>query len=99
MSYVGRTQRHFCTRVNEHLGRVKEEVEDLEKEKKRKPIMIHAQACPGSNPSIKDFKILSKVQNPDIVHLSIMEALFIREEKPKLNTKDEFRNRLLRIKV
>ena len=96
------TQRHLCTRVKEHLGKVKgkeKEKEEQEKERQKKPIMIHALTCNQSNPSMNDFKILLKVQTRDIVHLSIMEALFIREKKPKLNTKDEFRNRLLRIKV
>ena len=42
--------------------------------------------------------ILEKIEQ-DILHLSVTEALFIRELKPALNTRDEFRSRQLRIKI
>ena len=45
-----------------------------------------------------DFVILKKVQR-DILYLSVMEALCIREKQPQLNTRDEFRGRELRIKI
>ena len=50
------------------------------------------------DPTAANFKILRKTQR-DILHLSVMEALFIRELNPELNTKDEFRGRMLRIKI
>lgn len=52
----------------------------------------------GISPQNEHFEILKRTER-DINHLSVMEALFIRETNPKLNTKDEFRGRLLRIEV
>ena len=52
----------------------------------------------GRDPTVDDFVILKTVQG-DILYLSVMEALFIREHKPELNTRDEFRGRGLRIKI
>ena len=69
-------------------------------EKKSKgPIMIHADSCNNSHPSPKDFIVFKKVQRSDIIYLSVMEALFIKEENPALNTKDEWVSRSLRIKI
>ena len=52
----------------------------------------------GRDPTVDDFTILKTVQG-DTLYLSVMEALFIRENKPELNTRYEFRGRELRIKV
>ena len=61
--------------------------------------MMHKEVCKESNPSKDEFKILRKVQRHDLFYLSVMEALYIREENPILNTKDEFKGRMLRIKI
>ena len=52
----------------------------------------------GRVPSIDDLVILKTLER-DIMYLSVMEALFIREIRPELNTRDEFRGRELRIKI
>ena len=44
-----------------------------------------------------DFKILTKT-NKNNDFLETLEALFIRELKPSLNTKEDFRNKELRLK-
>ena len=44
-----------------------------------------------------DFKILTKT-NKNNEFLETLEALFIREIKPDLNTKEDFRNKELRLK-
>ena len=90
VSYVGMTSRHICTRISEHLSNG---------EKSKGPIMIHADSCNNSHPSPKDFIVLKKVQRSDIIYLTVMEALFIKEENPALNTKDEWVSRSLRIKI
>ena len=82
------TSRHLCTRVSEHL----------QNGEKKSPIKLHAESCMGKSPTIDNFKILKKTQR-DIWHLSVLEALFIREIDPQLNTKDEFMSRMLRIKI
>lgn len=88
VSYVGMTTRHLCTRVNEHKSNGVE----------KGPIKLHTEACTGTAPSVDDFKILKKIQR-NMLYLSVMEALFIRDIKPELNTRDEFRGRELRIKI
>ena len=88
-SYTGMTCRHFKTRVAEHLGNGE----------RKTAVMMHKEVCKESKPSIDDFKILRKVQRHDLFYLSVMEALYIREENPILNTKDEFKGRMLRIKI
>ena len=82
------TTRHLCTRVNEHKNYKREQ----------SVIRSHTQECMGRDPTVDDFVILKTVQG-DILYLSVMEALFIREHKPELNTRDEFRGRELRIKI
>ena len=64
----------------------------------RRAIRSHTEKCMGRGPSIDDFVVLKKIER-DIMYLSVMEALFIREIKPNLNTRDEFRGRELRIKI
>jgi len=58
----------------------------------------HTELCLGQSASTEHFKILEKIER-DIWHLSVTEALFIREKSPALNTRDEFRSRQLRIKI
>lgn len=88
VSYVGMTSRHFCTRINEHL----------QNGKAKSPILEHTETCLKSSPTIENFKTLYKTHG-DIKFLSVLEALFIREIEPTLNTKEEFLGRMLRIKV
>ena len=88
MSDVGCTTRHLKTRIGEHL----QNGEDPS------PIRKHADECTYKTPSSDDFSILKKVRG-NMTVLKIMEALYIREIKPQLNTRDEFRSRQLRISV
>ena len=88
VSYVGMTTRHLCTRVNEHRNYKGEQA----------VIRSHTQECMGRDPTVDDFTILKTVQG-DTLYLSVREALFIRENKPELNTRDEFRGRELRMKI
>ena len=83
-TYVGKTCRHLLTRVQEH------------KTKKKQVIRKHADAC-NTEVTMDDFKILTKT-NKNNDFLETLEALFIRELKPSLNTKEDFRNKELRLK-
>ena len=81
------TTHHLCTKVNGHRNYKGGQA----------VTRSHTQECMGRDPTVDDFVILKTVQG-DILYLSVMEALFIREHKPELNTRDEFRGRGLRIK-
>ena len=83
-SYVGLTSRHLITRVLEHFH--PDGV--MTKHEKECKVKLDPKQCS---------KILNETHR-DIVYLSILEALHIREIKPKLNTKDEYIGRLLRIR-
>jgi hypothetical protein len=83
-TYVGKTWRHLLVRVQEHRN------------KKKQVIRKHADDC-NSEVTMDNFKILTKTnRNNDF--LETLEALFIRELKPNLNTKEDFRNKDLRLK-
>ena len=56
----------------------------------------HAEEC-NTDVTIDNFKILTKT-NRDNDFLKTLEALFVRELKPDLNTKEDFRNKELRLK-
>ena len=56
----------------------------------------HADAC-NTEVTMDDFKILTKTNRKNDF-LETLEALFIRELKPSLNTKEDFRNKVLRLK-
>ena len=84
--YVGRTSRHLLTRFGEH------------KTKKAQPVLKHFTACGLSKPSIEDIEILACASKGHL-QLATLEALFIREINPALNTRDEFRDHELTIKV
>ena len=83
--YVGQTTRHLLTRFREH------------KNDKSGPVFKHFQECLGTRPNVEDIEVLYKGPKNYETLLAI-EALFIREIKPKLNTKDEYRSRELTIK-
>ena len=87
-SYVGMTSRHLITRIGEHI----------QGGENKGPIKQHSEICTNENPTSSNFKILKKTQR-NMLYLSILEALYIREISPELNVKDEFRGRMLRIKI
>ena len=82
--YVGQTGRHLITRFREHKNR-------------KGPVKTHFAQCQVSV-EMTNVEILSSTQKGER-HLLTLEALFIREIKPVLNTKDEYRSRTLRIKL
>ena len=84
-AYVGYTTRHLGVRVEEHHSR------------KTTAINRHHQNCQG-NFDKNCFKILYK-SNKCRIFLEAVEALFIHYKKPKINDKDEFRSRQLRLKL
>ena len=86
VSYVGMTSRHLLTRFREHCS------------KKESSIYKHTKLCHNEPTTIEDFTILHKTRK-NIIYLSVLEALYIREFKPFINEKDEFRSRHLRLKI
>ena len=83
--YVGCTTRYLITRSGEH------------RTQKKKTIARHLKECQAKI-TCDDFEILassSRGQN----HLETLEALFIREINPQINTKDEYRSKELTIKL
>ena len=80
--YVGQTRRHLITRIKEH--------------KSSGPVRMHFKSC-KSVVSMDDVSILSANSKSEI-HLLTLEALFISDIKPNLNTKDEYKSRTLVIK-
>ena len=84
-SYVGMTSRHLITRLKEHFL----------------PEGVMTKHARSSGTSLDPFscgQILGKT-NQNLLYLSILEALHIRENKPNLNVKDEFKGRWLRIRI
>ena len=84
--YVGQTDRHQRTRFGEH------------KTQRSGPVRKHFEACVKRKAEPKDMKILHKTTK-SIAFLETLEALYIRELKPTLNTRDEWRSRELTILV
>ena len=74
--YVGQTSRHLKVRADEH------------RTKKAQPIAKHVKRCNGSV-SYDDFEILAYISRGED-HLLTLEALWIRDLNPSINTKDEF---------
>ena len=81
--YVGQTSRHLQTRVKEHLT--------------NGPVKQHLSEC-GTKSTEEDITILGATSKGEITLLTL-EALWIKEVKPELNTKDEYRSRTLTIKL
>ena len=82
-AYVGQTSRHLLTRIKEH----------------RKPsaaVGKHMKWCKASC-TLENISILASTAR-GITHLLTLEALYIEELKPVINTKEEFRSRTLTIK-
>ena len=75
--YVGQTVRHLTTRFKEHLKAIA-------------PVKIHVTSCSGSISMEDDVSILALSTSKK--QFIILEAFFIDELKPALNTyKDEFK--------
>ena len=81
--YVGQTGRHLITRFKEHQNR-------------RSPVKAHFSEC-NVPLELDHVEILASSQKSE-KHRLTLEALYIREIRPSLNTKDEFKSRELRIK-
>ena len=82
--YVGQTGRHTQTRFREHLQR-------------SGPMRKHLAQC-KTTLTEKDVDILQQTSRGESFLLTL-EALHIRERKPRINTKDEYRRRELTIKL
>ncbi len=83
-THVGKTWKHLFIRVREHRN------------KKKQVVRKHADEC-NTKVLMDNFIILAK-NNRNNEFLETLEALFIRELKPDLNTKEGFRNKELRLK-
>ena len=82
--YVGQTGRHMQTRLKEHLQRAG-------------PVKDHLNQC---NATLTDENVeILKSTSRGEGFLLTLEALHIRELKPSINTKDEYRSRELVIKL
>ena len=82
--YVGQTGRHLQTRLKEHLLRPG-------------PMKKHLNKC-DTTITEEQVKILHTTTQGEN-HLLTLEALHIREKRPSINTKDEYRSRELIIKM
>ena len=83
--YVGYTTRHLKTRLSEHRS-------------SKSTVKEHTKSCKNELGTIETTEILHKSHKGQIF-LSILEALYIRDINPSLNTRDEFRGRSLRIRI
>ena len=83
-SYVGQTVRHLNTRYAEHRN-----VNSI--------VGSHFMECIGSKPDFGDVTILCATTR-GAEFLMTLEALYINEIRPEINTKDEYRSRTLTLK-
>ena len=85
--YVGQTDRHLLKRFKEHC-------------KPSQPFGKHIRLCEASpNFDNKDDVSVIHVTTRSISYLEALEALWVREIRPSINTKDEYRHRELTIKL
>ena len=82
--YVGQTSRHMQSRFKEHLNN-------------SGPVKIHLTNC-DTKMTEENITILSSTSKGEVTHLTL-EALWIRELRPAINTRDEYRSRTLTIKL
>ena len=82
-SYVGQTVRHLQQRFKEHVGN-------------KGPLRSHFETC-AITPTEDNISIIGRTSRGD-GRLLTLEALFIKELTPVLNTKDEYRSRTLTLK-
>ena len=82
--YVGQTNRHLQSRFKENVNN-------------QGPVRNHLKIC-NTKTTDEDIKILTSTQRGE-EYLLTLEALWIDELNPSLNTKDEYRRRSLTIKL
>ena len=82
--YVGQTSCHLKTRFSEHRNNAG-------------PVKTHFAQC-DSALTEDCYQLLACTQKTE-VHSITLEALFIKEINPTINTKDEYRQRKLKIKL
>ena len=82
--YVGQSSRHLQTRIREHT-------------KNPGPVKTHLRNC-NTTITEEHIDILASTSWGE-GYLLTLEALFIQELEPKINTKDEWRSRTLTIKI
>ena len=82
--YVGQTGRHLQVRLREHLLR-------------DGPVKTHLNKC--STTIAEEHVRILHTTTRDEKFLLALEALYIRERKPSINTRDEYRSRGLLIKL
>ena len=83
--YVGQTDRHFCTRLTEHQQR------------KDQPVYRHFAGC-RAKLDISSTEFLAATTR-SVTYLETLEALWIEELKPKINTKEEYKQRQLTMRL
>ena len=85
--YVGQTDLHIRTRFREHLH-------------PSQPLGMHVRLC-GVTPKFEDKDDMTILQSTtrSIPFLETLEALWQRELKPLINTKDEYKSRELTIRL
>ena len=84
-NYVGKTVQTLTTRIEEH-------------KKGDSPVGLHLQHCQLEGKSADlSWEIIERSNHQ--TKLLILEAIHIRKKKPGLNTRDEFRNRKLTLKI
>ena len=83
--YVGQTDRHFCTRLKEHQQR------------KSQPVYRHFQQCRTELKLENTEFLAATIKN--VVFLETLEALWIEELKPSINTREEYKQRSLTIRL
>ena len=82
--YVGQSSRHLQTRFREHT-------------KNPGPVKTHLSNC-NTTITEEHIDILASTSRGE-GYLLTLEALYIQELEPKINTKDEWRSRTLTIKI
>ena len=85
-TYVGQTVRHLATRVDEHR-------------KEDSPVGQHLLECNKEVGGTAELKSEIIDQTANTHKLLTLEALHIWRERPKINTRDEFRSRELTLKL
>ena len=83
-SYVGCTIRHLSARIGEHRNA-------------RTPVGSHFKNCISDSIDWEDVKILHATPR-SVDYLLALEALYIEEVHPELNTKEEYRSRNLTLR-
>ena len=83
--YVGATTRHICIRLGEHM-------------KPSAAARKHFKACNANRITTEDVEVLASSSRKG-EYLWTLEALYIRELRPAINTKDEWKRKELTIKI